>query len=166
MNCQPPGSAHPSLRPVTQRVLAGLVIGAATLLGSVAHAAYPDRPIHLVLSFPPAGATDILARAVGQKMSESLGPTVVVENRPGAGGNIGLAYAAKAAPDGYTIYLAAVTNAAIAAAAYSSQPVHLIKDFVPVAGVATVPHLSLIHISEPTRLGMISYAVFCLKKKK
>lgn len=81
-------------------------------------------------------------------MSETLGQTVVVENRPGAGGNIGLAYAAKAAPDGYTIYFAAVTNAAIAAA-YSVQPVHLTKDFVPVAGVGTVPHMLVVPSSLP-----------------
>lgn len=80
-------------------------------------------------------------------MSESLGQTVVVENRPGAGGNIGLAYAAKAALDGYTIYMAAVSNVAIAAAAYSAQPVHLVKDFVPVAGVATVPHMLVVPAS-------------------
>jgi tripartite-type tricarboxylate transporter receptor subunit TctC len=122
-----------------------------SVLGSVAQAAYPERPIQLILSFPPAGATDILARAIGQKMSEVLGQTVVVENRPGAGGNIGMAYAAKAASDGYTIYMAAVTNAAIAASAYSAQPVHLIKDFVPVAGVATVPHMLVVPASLPVQ---------------
>ena len=77
-------------------------------------------------------------------MGEALGQNVIVENKPGAGGNIGLAYAAKAAPDGYTIYLAAVTNAAIAAAAYAEKPVHLLKDFVPVAGVATMPHMLVV----------------------
>lgn len=151
MNCRTSGSAPLSLRPAIGRVLSGLAVGVAALFGSVAHAAYPDRPIQLILSFPPAGATDILARAIGQKLSESLGQTVVIENRPGAGGNIGLAYAAKAAPDGYTIYMAAVTNAAIAAAAYSAQPVHLIKDFVPVAGVATVPHILVVPASLPVQ---------------
>lgn len=145
------GPAPLAWRPVAQRVLCVMLLGAAALLGSPAHAAYPERPIQLVLSFPPAGATDILARAVGQKMSESLGQTVVVENRPGAGGNIGLAIAAKAAPDGYTIYMAAVTNAAIAAAAYAAQPVHLIRDFVPVAGVATVPHMLVVPASLPVQ---------------
>lgn len=141
-----------SSQPVTRRVLTALLVTAsAAMVGGVAHAAYPDRPIQLVLSFPPAGATDILARAIGQKMSEALGQTVVVENRPGAGGIIGLSYAAKAAPDGYTIYLAAVTNAAIAAAAYSAQPTHLIKDFVPVAGVATVPHMLVVPSTLPVQ---------------
>ena len=133
------------------RTFTALVFGAIALHGPMAHAAYPDRPIQVVVSFPPAGATDILARAIGQKMSESLGQPVVVENRPGAGGVIGLSQAAKAAPDGYTIYLAAVTNVAIAAAAYSAQPVHLIKDFVPVAGVGTVPHMLVVPSSLPVQ---------------
>jgi tripartite-type tricarboxylate transporter receptor subunit TctC len=127
-------------------VAASFVLGAASL---AAHADYPDRAVQMVLSFPPAGATDILARAVGQKMAESLGQSVVVENKPGAGGNIGIAYAGKATPDGYTIYMAAVTSAAIAAAAYPPQPVHLLKDFVPVAGVAIVPHMLVVPSSLP-----------------
>lgn len=127
-----------------------LLLTAAALAGP-AHAQFPEKSINLVLSFPPAGASDILARAIGQKMGEALGQNVIVENKPGAGGNIGLAYAAKAAPDGYTIYLAAVTNAAIAAAAYAEKPVHLLKDFVPVAGVATVPHMLVVPSSLPVR---------------
>lgn len=136
--------------PLSSRQLFGaLAIAAASLCAVPAQAAWPDRPIQMILSFPPAGATDILARAIGQKMSETLGQTVVVENRPGAGGNIGLNLAAKAAPDGYTIYMAAVTNAAIAAAAYSPQPGHLIKSFTPVAGVGTVPHILVVPNSTP-----------------
>ena len=135
----------------TRRLLLGVAFATTALTGGLAHAAYPERSIQLVLSFPPAGATDILARAIGQKMSESLGQNVVVENKPGAGGIIGLSYAAKANPDGYTIYMAAVTNAAIAAAAYSAQPVHLMRDFVPVAGVATVPHMLVVPSSLPAQ---------------
>jgi tripartite-type tricarboxylate transporter receptor subunit TctC len=135
----------------TARVLAAVALGAGALLAPVARAAYPERSIQLVVSFPPAGATDILARAIGQKMSESLGQTVVVDNRPGGGGVIGLQQAARAAPDGYTIYLAAVTNLAIAAAAYNKQPVHLINDLVPVAGVATVPHMLVVPSSLPVQ---------------
>ena len=133
-----------STRLTTLRVaLSGIIMAAAAIAGP-AHAEYPERSIQLVLSFPPAGATDILARAIGQKLSEALGQTVIVENKPGGGGIIGLTYAAKAAPDGYTLYMAAVTNAAIAAAAYSPKPVHLIKDFIPVAGVASVPHMLVV----------------------
>ena len=128
-----------------------LTAAAGAMLAAPAHAAYPDKPVHLLLSFPPAGATDVLARAIGQKMSEALGQSVIVENRPGAGGNIGLIAAARAPADGYTIYLGAVTNAAIAAAAYSAQPAHLLRDFVPVAGVGTVPHILVVPQSTPAR---------------
>lgn len=133
-----------------RRAVAVLLAGLALLAGS-AQAAYPEKPIQIIISFPPAGATDILARAIGQKLSESLGQSVVVENRPGAGGHIGLAAAAKAAPDGYTLYLAAVSNAAIAAAAYSNPSAHLVRDLVPVAGVAAVPHMLVVPASLPVQ---------------
>jgi tripartite-type tricarboxylate transporter receptor subunit TctC len=123
----------------------------ALFCAGTAHAAYPDRPIQVILSFPPAGASDILARAIGQKLSEVLAQPVVVENRPGAFGNIGLSLAAKAAPDGYTLYMAAVTNAAIAAAAYSKQTSHLLRDFVPVAGIASVPHMLVVPTALPVQ---------------
>lgn len=131
-------------------VIAGAV---STLLAlpQAAQAAYPEKPIQLILSFPPAGATDILARAIGQGLSEKLNQQVIVDNRPGAGGNIGLAAAAKAPADGYTIYLAAVTNAAIAAAAYSTASAHLIKDFDPIAGVGTVPHMLVVPATVPAK---------------
>ena len=131
----------------SRRLFMHCFLAAAAFMAAPAHAAYPDKPIHLILSFPPAGATDILARSIGQKMAEALGHPVIVENRPGAGGNIGLIAAARAPADGYTIYLGAVTNAAIAAAAYSPQPAHLIKDFTPVAGIATVPHILVVPAS-------------------
>ncbi|HEX2546959.1 MAG TPA: tripartite tricarboxylate transporter substrate binding protein [Ramlibacter sp.] len=130
------------------RLAAALVLGTAAV---AAQAQFPDKPVTMMLSFPPAGATDILARAVGQKMAETLKQTVVIDNKPGAGGNIGLNAAAKAAPDGYTIYMAAVTNAAIAAAAYPPQPAHLQKDFVPIGGVAIVPHMLVVPSSLPVK---------------
>jgi tripartite-type tricarboxylate transporter receptor subunit TctC len=125
---------------------AALLLGAASL---AAHAQYPDKAVQMILSFPPAGATDILARAVGQEMSRTLGQSVVIENKPGAGGNIGLLAAAKAPADGYAIYMAAVTNAAIAAAAYPPQQAHLQKDFIPIGGVAIVPHMLVVPSSLP-----------------
>ncbi len=139
-----------SRRSALPLALVGMVLAAAAIAVPV-HAEYPERSIQLVLSFPPAGASDILARAIGQKMSEALGQNVIVENKPGGGGIIGLTYAAKAVPDGYTLYLAAVTNVAIAAAAYSPKPVHLIKDFIPVAGSASVPHMLVVPASLPVQ---------------
>ena len=131
--------------------LTTLFFSVAGLAGGLVHAAYPERAISLVLSFPPAGASDILARAIGQKLGEVLGQTVVVENKPGAGGYIGMAYASKAVPDGYTIYLSSTTNAAIAAAAYTSHSAHLVKDFAPIGGVATVPHMLVVPASLPVQ---------------
>jgi tripartite-type tricarboxylate transporter receptor subunit TctC len=141
-------STHRASLAFVQRAGAALLLGAASL---AAHAEYPEKPVTMMLSFPPAGATDILARAIGQKMGETLKQTVVIDNKPGGGGNIGLNAAAKAAPDGYTVYMAAVTNAAIAAAAYPPQPAHLQKDFVPVAGVAIVPHMLVVPSSLPVQ---------------
>ncbi|WP_231401604.1 MULTISPECIES: Bug family tripartite tricarboxylate transporter substrate binding protein [Cupriavidus] len=128
-------------------LLLALALGAAA--APAAAADYPDRPVQLVLSFPPSGATDVLARAVGQRLSTVLKQPVVVDNRPGAGGAIGMSYAAKATPDGYTLYLAAVSNAAIAAATYNSQPASLSRDFVPIAGIGTVPHILVVPASLP-----------------
>jgi tripartite-type tricarboxylate transporter receptor subunit TctC len=135
-------------RSLLQRAGAAVLLAAASL---AAQAEYPEKAVTMMLSFPPAGATDILARALGQKMAEALKQSVVVENKPGAGGNIGLVAAARAAPDGYTVYMAAVTNAAIAAAAYPPQAAHLQKDFVPVAGVAIVPHMLVVPASLPAQ---------------
>ncbi|HTJ99550.1 MAG TPA: tripartite tricarboxylate transporter substrate binding protein [Bordetella sp.] len=129
--------------------MAAFAIGLAASPVGAAHAAYPDHAIQLVISFPPAGASDILARAIGQKLSAELKQSVIVENRPGAGGAIGLQAAAKAAPDGYTLYLAAVTNVAIAAALYPNWPADLTKDFTPIAGVGIVPHILVVPSSLP-----------------
>ena len=140
-----------SRQSVVRHVLKALLFGVAALAGGLAHAAYPERPITLVLSFPPAGASDILARAVGQKLGEVLNQTVVVENKPGAGGYLGMAYASKAAPDGYTIYLSSATNAAIAAATYPNPSANLLKDFTPIGGVATVPNMLVVPAALPVQ---------------
>lgn len=118
----------------------GMALHAAGALAQ----AYPARPIQMVLSFPPGGATDILARAIGQRIGTELKQSVVIENRPGAGGAIGLGIAAKAAPDGYTLYLMSVTNSAIAAATYATQPAHLSRDFEPIAAIGAVPHILVV----------------------
>lgn len=132
------------------RLLCAAAFGVTLPLSTPAQAAYPDHAIQLVISFPPAGATDILARAIGQKLSVELKQSIVVENRPGAGGAIGLMAAAKAPADGYTLYLSAVTNLAIAAALYKDQQVSLLTDFVPIAAVGTVPHVLVV----PESLGI------------
>ena len=131
------------------RLLVGL--GAALLAGGAFAQAYPARPIQMVLSFPPGGATDILARAIGQRMGAELKQSIVIDNRPGAGGALALGFVSKAAPDGYTLHLLAITNAAIAAGTYASQPANLTRDFEPIAEMATVPHILVVPTSTPAQ---------------
>ncbi len=100
---------------------------------------YPDKPIRLVVPFSAGGTSDVLARAVGQRLAESLGQPVVVENRPGANGNIGSALVAKASPDGYTLLLAADGTMAINPNLYSDLSFSPIRDFDAVSRVAVVP---------------------------
>jgi len=109
---------------------------------------YPARPVRLIVPYPPGGGTDTLARVVSQKLSETLGQQVVMDNRPGAGANIGMELAARSAPDGYTLVLATISNA-ISASLYSRLNYDLVRDFAPVTLLATTPHLLAVHPSLP-----------------
>jgi tripartite-type tricarboxylate transporter receptor subunit TctC len=102
---------------------------------------YPTKPIRLVVPFPPGGTTDILAREAGARLSISLGQPVVIDNRPGAGGNIGADLVAKSAPDGYTLLMGTVGTHAINPSLYSKMPYDHVKDFTPVILVAGVPNV-------------------------
>ena len=112
---------------------------------------WPKKPIVAILAFPAGGSTDIFARSVTAPLAEALGQSVVVENKPGAGGMIGLQAASKAAPDGYTIHISALTNQSISSALFKNPPADLQKDFVPVALIGTVPHLIVINPSVPAK---------------
>jgi tripartite-type tricarboxylate transporter receptor subunit TctC len=103
--------------------------------------AYPTRPIRLVVPFPAGGTTDILAREVGQRLSMTLGQPVVIDNRPGAAGNIGADLVAKSAADGYTLLMGTVGTHAINASLYAKMPYDHVKDFAPVILVAGVPNV-------------------------
>jgi len=98
----------------------------------MAQPAYPSKPVRIVLPFPPSGPTDIVARLVGQKLSEALGEAVVIENRAGGAGVIGATVAAKAAPDGHTMILGGITTFGIAPSLHKNLPFHPIRDFAPV----------------------------------
>ncbi|MBV7483390.1 tripartite tricarboxylate transporter substrate binding protein [Bordetella sp. BOR01] len=119
----------------------GLALIAVTAGATCATAAstYPDRPIRLIVPFSAGGTSDVLARAVGQKLAEAVGQPVVVENRPGANGNIGSDAVAKAAPDGYTLLLAADGTMAINPTLYPDLPFSPEHDFAPITRVAVVP---------------------------
>ena len=111
---------------------------------------YPSKPIRLVVPFPAGGTTDILAREVGQRLSLSLGQPVVIDNRPGAAGNIGSELVAKSAPDGYTLLMATVGTHAINPNLYARIPYDHVKDFAPVVLVAGVPNVLEVTPSRPS----------------
>jgi tripartite-type tricarboxylate transporter receptor subunit TctC len=134
------------------RTLLRFLIAALVAVAACASAQnYPNKPIRLVVPFPAAGTTDILAREVGQRLSVTLGQPVVIDNRPGAGGNIGADIVAKSAPDGYTLLMATVGTHAINASLYSKMPYDHIKDFTPVVLVAGVPNVLEVTPSLPVK---------------
>lgn len=137
-------------------VLGGVL---SALVGPVAAQNYPVKPIKIVVPFPAGGTSDVLARIVGQKMTERWGQPVVVENRPGSSGNLGADVVAKSAADGYTLVLMDVGNLTIAPALYK-LPFNVEKDFAPVAMVGYSPHLLVVSHSVPanTTAELIAYA--------
>lgn len=117
------------------------VIGSGPALAQT----YPSKPIKLIVPFPPGGTTDILARAVGGELSKVWGQQVIIDNRPGAGGNIGSEIVAKSAPDGYTLLMGTVGTHAINQSLYSKLTFDPIKDFAPVTLVAAVPNVLVLN---------------------
>ena len=109
---------------------------------------YPQKPVRLVVPFAPGGVTDLLARAVSEKLGEALGATVVIDNRPGAGGTIGAALAARAAPDGYT-FLFTSASYTFTPSLYKDLPYDPLKDFKPVTIFGSAPNFLVVHPSMP-----------------
>ena len=112
---------------------------------------YPNKPIRIVVPFTPGGSPDVLARTLGQKITEATGATVVVENIAGAGGTIGADRVAKAPADGYTLLMGHVGTLAVAPSVYPNLPYDPVKSFVPVAWVARVPNVLAVHPSLPVK---------------
>ncbi|HWI80091.1 MAG TPA: tripartite tricarboxylate transporter substrate-binding protein, partial [Ramlibacter sp.] len=142
--------------------LGGLALAAAAAVAPLAAGAdtYPSRPITIVVPFSAGGTTDILARVIGQALNKELGQSVVVDNRAGAGGNIGAAYAAKAAADGYTLFMGTVGTHAINQSLYKRLGFDPVKDFAPLTRVAMVPNLLVANPGKPykTVQELIAYA--------
>jgi tripartite-type tricarboxylate transporter receptor subunit TctC len=111
--------------------------------------AYPGKPIRLIVPFPPAGGTDVLSRSIAQSITATTKWTIVVDNKPGAGGNIGLDAAAKSPPDGYTIAMGQTANLAVNPALYSSMPFDPLKDFAPIALISSQPLILVVNASSP-----------------
>lgn len=117
-----------------------MVVAFGVLLPLTVHAqTWPSKPIRLIVPFPPGGGTDVVSRTLGERLAPLLKTPVVIENKPGAGGNLGLDLAAKSPPDGYTIAMGQTSNLAINPTLYSSLPFNPVKDFAPVALVAAQP---------------------------
>ena len=126
-----------------------LAIAALATAPAWADPTYPNKPIRIIVPFTPGGSPDVLARTIGQKITESTGSPVVIENVPGAGGTIGADRVAKATADGYTLLMGHVGTLAVAPAVYPNLPYDPIKSFAPVAWVAKVPNVLAVHPSMP-----------------
>jgi tripartite-type tricarboxylate transporter receptor subunit TctC len=143
-------------------IVAAIIAATATLAAVTAHAAtaYPTKPIRIIVAYTPAGATDILARVVGQKLSESWGQPVIVDNRAGAAGNIGTEVAAKATADGYTLIMGTAGTHGINVSLYRKLNWHPVTDFAPVSLVAMVPNIMVVNNAQPFKnvKELIAYA--------
>jgi tripartite-type tricarboxylate transporter receptor subunit TctC len=124
-------------------------IAALATTAAFAQGDYPNKPIKLIVPFPPAGGTDTLSRAIAQSIATDTKWTIVVENRPGAGGNIGLDAAAKSPPDGYSIAMGQTANLAVNPALYSSMPFDPLKDFAPIALLSSQPLIIVVSAASP-----------------
>ncbi len=127
----------------------GLVLVAAAVPAAAQQ--YPTRPVRFVVPFAPGGSADTLARSIGPKLSEYLGEQVVVDNRPGANGDIGMLMVARAAPDGYTIVLGYIANLGIGPSLYQKMPYDPVKDFATITQVAGASNILVVHPSVPVK---------------
>src|SRR3954468_14544791 len=126
------------------------ILWALAGIGAAGAQNYPTKPVRLILPFPPGGPSDILGRALSQKVSEQWGQQMITDNRPGAGGNLGLELTAKAAPDGYTLVLSSPLIS-ISPSLYSKLNYDPQKDLAPVSLVAQIQNVLLVHPSVPAK---------------
>ena len=147
-------TAFPDLRRKRERmtvrisgILAATLVAATASSGAAVAQEFPNKPLRLIVPFPPGGGNDILARSVGQRLAEIIGQQVIIDNRGGAGGLIGAELAAKAVPDGYTIFLASIGNLAFNPALHAKLPYDPVRDFAPVTLLATSAFIMVVNPS-------------------
>jgi tripartite-type tricarboxylate transporter receptor subunit TctC len=147
------------MNPISARLACAMLSLALVASFEASAQAYPAKPIRYIVPFPPGGATDTLARAIAQKLTESMGQSVVIDNRPGAGGNIGIEAAVRSPADGYTIVTVATATVAINPTLYRNLSFDAGKDLAPVAFIAYVPNILVVNPSVPaSNLGeLIAY---------
>ena len=139
---------------LTRRLMLSAVVSLAaglTATGAWAQGSWPSRPVRIVVPFPPGGTTDILARAVAPELGKAFGQPFVIENRGGAGGNVGAEIVAKSANDGYTLLMGTVGTHGINRALYDKLPYDPIKDFVPITVVAAVPNVMVMNTEKSSQ---------------
>ena len=141
------------------RLLGMTLFALTTLLNSTWAADYPTRAIRWIVPYPPAGTTDVLARIMAQRLSETLGQQVVVENKPGAGNNIGTELVINAAPDGYTMLLVNPANG-INASLYKNLSFNFVRDIAPVAGIVRTPNVMVVTNSLPVK-SVAEFIAYC-----
>ena len=128
-----------------------LIFALLVCTSGLASAQYPAKPIHLIVPFPPGGGNDTVARAIGQQISPELGQPVVIDNKPGAGGSVGAELAAKAAPDGYTLFLAGVGSHVVNPNVHKKLGYDPLKDFAPITLIASAPSVLVVNPRVPAQ---------------
>ena len=137
------------LAPLAVATIALTATGTASAQASAQN--FPNKPIHIVVTFTSGGAPDTIARLIGERMSADWGQSVIIDNKPGAGGNIGADFVAKSAPDGYNIVVGTVGTHSINGALYPKMPYDMIKDFSPITLLATTPNMLVVHNDVPAK---------------
>jgi len=138
--------SHPGRRALLAACAAALCFG----VGTARAQAWPAKPVSLIVPFPAGGTTDVLARALADRLTQALGQTVIVESKPGAGATVGADFVAKAKPDGYTLLVGAVHHT-IASSVYKKLPYDFQKDFVPLTTIALVPNVLVVSAASPAK---------------
>ncbi|VFR45621.1 Tricarboxylate transport protein TctC [plant metagenome] len=143
-----------------KRMILAPVLALASLAGAAAHAAYPEKPVTLIVPWAAGGSTDILARLLSEHLTQSMGQPFIVENRSGASGNIGSAFVARAKPDGYTLLVGSMSTHTMNQALFSTMPFDGVEDFTPIAELALVTNTMVVSTSVPanTLAEFVEYA--------